>query len=62
MIVKASKIYDNKIYIPKEIRDTLHLKNGDTIIWKIKKEKITLLTEEAIGNSQKPQRFKVLEG
>ncbi len=38
-IIKTTKIYDNRIYLPIEIREQLKAKNGDTLIFGINYEK-----------------------
>jgi len=52
-IIKTTKIYDNRIYLPLEIRKKLEVSNGDIIIFGIDNNKIILFTNK----EEKTDRF-----
>lgn len=45
-IIKTAKIYDNRIYLPLEVREQLEVSNGDKIIFGIDNDKIILFTNK----------------
>jgi len=53
-IIKTTKIYDNRIYLPLEIRKKLEVSNGDIIIFGIDNNKIILFTNK---EEKKSDRF-----
>lgn len=57
MIIQTSKVYNDRIYIPKEIRERFNIQNGDSLIWSIADGKLTLMTQDSKG--EKTNRFKV---
>lgn len=36
--IRKAKLTQNKIYLPKEARDRLNVKNGDSLTWFVNKE------------------------
>ena len=55
-ILKTTKIYNNRIYLPLEVREKLNVSNGDKIIFGINYEQeIVLFTNK----EEKKHRFNV---
>lgn len=55
-ILSTTKVYSQRIYIPKEVRQKFSIKDGDTLIWGIEENRIILFTQES---EEKKTRFKV---
>ena len=57
-ILKTTKIYDNRIYLAKEILELLKAKNGDTLIFGLnyEKEVVIFVNKE---EKEKKSRFNV---
>jgi AbrB family looped-hinge helix DNA binding protein len=59
MIITTTKVYQERVYIPKEIREKFDIKNGDTIIWEIHNNELVLRTQRKKKETKK--RFKVYD-
>jgi AbrB family looped-hinge helix DNA binding protein len=59
MIITTTKVYQERVYIPKEIREKFDIENGDTIIWEIHDGELVLRTQREKKDTKK--RFKVYD-
>jgi bifunctional DNA-binding transcriptional regulator/antitoxin component of YhaV-PrlF toxin-antitoxin module len=57
-IIKTTKIYDNRIYLPKEILELLKAKNGDTLIFGLNYEKEVVIFVNK--DEKKSARFNII--
>lgn len=55
-IIKTTKVYNNRIYLPLEVREKLEISNGDKIIFGIENDQIILFTNK---EEKKHDRFNV---
>ena len=56
-ILKTTKLYNNRIYLPNEIRDILDISNGETIIFGLNDNQEIILFNNK--EEKKHDRFKV---
>lgn len=57
MIIATTKVHQEKVYIPKEVRERFDIHNGDTLIWAVENGTLILRTQEK--KKEKKDRFKV---
>ncbi len=56
-IIKTTKLYDNRIYLPTEIRDMLKISNGEIIIFGINENQEIVIFKNK--EDKKTDRFNV---
>ena len=56
-ILKTTKIYDNRIYLPSEIRNMLEIENGETIIFGLNENQELVIFKNK--EDKKTDRFNV---